>query len=248
MGASWPGQPNLGSTRRSPSFCLSATTSFLCLAFPRAEPFSWFRIYFFRKYWRPSHSVSPVYRLVFSFSRIMVALDSILRVSTIFVALDTALASHQTLVRRAIDNLHLEAARRTHSLAKDLRLAFGGIFPRAVSSSQPGHVVYCKPARQVPLSAGSGGGSEYNSTSTSMSIIGTRSRPTSTKTGTSPSPTVTSSWNLIDSHVRILFVPYILIFRQSYTTSAEWVEFLRWLGFQHRRRSDAWFVPFFPYR
>jgi len=131
----------------------------------------------------------------------MVALDSILRISAIFLALDTALASHQTLVRRAVDGLHLEAARRTHSLAKDLRIAFGGILPRAVSSSQPGHVVYCKPARQVPL--GSGGG-RVNGTSTSMSIIGTRTstknHPASTKTSTSSSPTATSAWKLIDSH------------------------------------------------
>lgn len=133
----------------------------------------------------------------------MVALHSVLRTSTVFLALDAALASRQTLVRRAIDGLHLEASRRTHSLAKDLRVAFGGIFPRAVSSSQQGHVVYCKPARQVPLSPGSSGGSEYNHTSTSMSIIGTRTRtPTShpTKASTSLSPTATSPWKLIDSH------------------------------------------------
>jgi hypothetical protein len=138
-----------------------------------------------------------------SCDRSMVALDLILRISTIFLALDTALASHQTLVRRAVDGLHLEAARRTRSLAKDMRMAFGGILPRAVSSSQPGQVVYCKLARQVPLS--SNGGSS-NGTSTSMSIIGTKTpkaRPTSTKTSTSTSPTVSSSWRLIDSNVRI---------------------------------------------
>jgi hypothetical protein len=141
--------------------------------------------------------------------RIMVAFGLIFRISTIFLALDTALASHQTLVRRAVDGLHLEAARRTHSLAKDLRIAFGGILPRAVSSSQPGHV-YCKLARQVPLQ--SNGGS--NGTSSSMSIIGTRTRtrtttkgpPTSTKSSTSSSPTVSSAWRLTETHVRMPFV------------------------------------------
>lgn len=131
----------------------------------------------------------------------MVALDSILRISTIFLTLDTAQAYRQTLVRRAVDSIQLEAARRTHSLARDLRIVFGGIMPRAVSSSQPGHVVYCKPARQVPLSVGSGGVGTRNGTSTL--IIGTRtqttSRPTSTKTGSSSSPSVTSPWKLIDS-------------------------------------------------
>jgi hypothetical protein len=157
----------------------------------------------------PSHSTSPVCHFVFY--SIMVALDLILRISTIFLALDTTLASHQTLVRRAVDGLHLEAARRTHSLAKDLRVAFGGILPRAVSSSQ--HVVYCKPARQVPL--GSNGGSARNGTSISMSNIGTRTPvatkglPTSTQTSAGSSPTGTSSWRLIDSHVRMPFIEYL---------------------------------------
>ena len=175
---------------------------FFCLASPRAEPFlllSWFRIYSFRAL--PFYLACLLYQ---SCDRSMVAFDLILRISTILLAFDTALASHQTLVQRAVDGLHLEAARRTRSLAKDLRIAFGGILPRAVSSSQAERVVYCKLARQVPLR--SNGGS-LNVTSTSMSIIGTKTstkiRPTSTKSSTSPSPTVSSSWRLIDSHVRM---------------------------------------------
>lgn len=175
----------------------------------------------------------------------MLALDLILRISTVILSLDTALAFHQTLVRHAVDSLHLEVNRRSNSLAKDLRVAFGGIFPRALTSSQSGHVVYCKPSRQVPLSGGSGGGSEYNGTS----IIGTRTsptaRPTSTETSTSSSPTVTSPWKLIDSHVYIFLIQHIV--HPTYQTYLEWVKFLRWLGFLHRFRSDEWLVLFFGY-
>jgi len=139
----------------------------------------------------------------------MVAFDLVFRISTIFLALDVALASHQTLVRRAVDGIHLEAARRTHSLAKDLRIAFGGILPRGLSSSQPGHV-YCKLGRQVPLQSNVGS----NGTSSSMSIIGTRTatttttkrRPTSTRSSTSSSPTISSAWGLTDTLVRMPFV------------------------------------------
>jgi len=173
----------------------------LCLTLPRAEPYLLPLLVSYiipsESFGRSSHSS----RLLSSPYRIMLALDTILRISTVILALDTALASHQTLVQRAVDNLHLEANRRSNSLAKDLRVAFGGIFPRALTSGQSGYVVYCKPSRQVPLSGGSGGGGEYNGTS----IIGTRTsptthRPTSTETSTSSSPTVTSPWKLIDSH------------------------------------------------
>lgn len=175
----------------------------------------------------------------------MVALDSILSIFTFFLAFDTAVASHQTLVRRAVDSFHLEAARRTHSLAKDLRVAFDGIFPRAVSSSQPEHVVYCKPARQVPLSVGWSGGGEYNGTS-SMSIIGTRTSTKNhpTSTGTSSSPSVTSPWKLISSYVRVP-LSLIIAYLDPHLIFAEWVEFLRWMEFFHWCRSDKWFVPIF---
>jgi len=127
----------------------------------------------------------------------MVALDLILRISTTFLALDTAFASHPALVRRAVDGLHMEAARRTRSLARDLRTAFGGILPRAGSSSQQGHAMYCKLASQVPLRS-EGGSSNHTSTPTGTKT--TIGRPSSTKTGSGSPPTSSSSWKLIESH------------------------------------------------
>jgi len=138
----------------------------------------------------------------------MVCLTSISRICTILLVIYTAQAS-QTLVRRTVDGIQLEAVRRTHSLAKDLRIAFGGILPRAVSpSSQPRNVVYCKPAKQAPVTAVPGGATvKHGNATISASIIGTgtitvtrtTNRPT-TKTGSSPSPTVTSPWSLLESH------------------------------------------------
>jgi len=128
----------------------------------------------------------------------MVALNSFLQICTILLAIDKAHASHQILVRRVVDGLQITAARKTHNLAKDLRVAFDSILPRAVSSSQPRHVVYCKPARQAPFSPGGG----TNKTSVSLTRTGsTTRRPTSTQVGSSPTPTATSSWRLLESHV-----------------------------------------------
>jgi hypothetical protein len=131
----------------------------------------------------------------------MVALNSFLQICTILLAIHKAHASHQTLVRRVVDDLQITAARKTHNLAKDLRVAFNSILPRAVSSSQPRHVVYCKPARQAPFSPGSSGGGT-NNTSVSLTRTGSSTRrPTSTRVGSSPTPTATSSWRLLESHV-----------------------------------------------
>lgn len=133
----------------------------------------------------------------------MVALNTILQICTILLAIDKTNASHQTLVRSVVDGLHITAFRKTHSLAKDLRVALNSILPRAVSSSQQKHVVYCKPAKQAPYSAGSSGGGK-NNTSVSITRGGSAThRPTSTKAGSSPTATVTSSWRLLESHVRL---------------------------------------------
>jgi hypothetical protein len=130
----------------------------------------------------------------------MVALTSILPISLILLAIEPAEASQHTLVRRAFDSFHGEAARQTHSLARDLRVAFGEILPRSLSSSPEPRHVYCKKGRpQAPFSypgnSTTGGGGST-----------TRSRPTSTKGSKPPAntgapPNVPSSpWKLIESH------------------------------------------------
>ena len=179
----------------------------------------------------------------------MVCPTSISRICTILLVVYTAQAS-QTLVRRTVDGIQLEAARRTHSLATDLRIAFSGILPRAVSpSSQPRNVVYCKPAKQVPVSVGPGGATVTHGNATSTVGTGTvtrtrtTGRSTATKTSLSPSPTATSPWNLLESHVSY---PQVYIYRCSnFVDVTEWNHILRRLGLRHLCRSNAWFVqPF----
>lgn len=197
-------KPNLGITRRFPAgqtlsasvFHLFSSDSSAIFYPPGAEPtFFHFRFVYIDRHFNPGTPPYPYFFLC-----TMVALNPFLQICTILLATDRAHASHQTLVRRVVDDLQITAARKTHNLAKDLRVAFHSILPRAVSSSQPRHVVYCKPARQAPFSPGSSGGG----TNTSVSLTRTRSttrRPTSTQVGSSPTPTATSSWRLLESHV-----------------------------------------------
>lgn len=117
------------------------------------------------------------------------------------------------LVRRA----HESAVRRTHSLARDIRVAFGRVLPRAeTDSDNGGRVVYCKPGgKQTVLDgpkngggegSGSGIGSSGNSTSTSAPQGSSSSRGSSTRTRSSTSaaqPTATavdSPWRLTNSY------------------------------------------------
>ena len=121
------------------------------------------------------------------------------------------------LVRRA----HESAMRRTHSLARDLRVAFGRVLPRAEtddSTSNNGRVVYCKPGNQGVLDgpktgggegSGSGIGSGGNSTSTAgpQGTSSSRGSSTRTRTSTSAQPTATavdSPWRLTNSYVSCL--------------------------------------------
>jgi hypothetical protein len=114
------------------------------------------------------------------------------------------------LVRR----VHASAAKRTHSLARDLRVAFGHLIPRDVDdeySRRP--VVYCKAGGQTVLQNpnNDGGGDEPEGGNTegggNSSSAGGRP-PTSTRTSSRPpqsSPTSgvpSSPWALTNSWVR----------------------------------------------
>ncbi|KAF9524068.1 concanavalin A-like lectin/glucanase domain-containing protein [Crepidotus variabilis] len=112
-----------------------------------------------------------------------------------------------TLVRRAVRNLHRHAADQTHSLAKDLRMAFGGILPRANDpNADSGHHVYCKMGRkQTPFSTPPS--SDGNSTTTAVGGAASTTKKggpktTTTKGGSAPTATnaPTSSWKLTESH------------------------------------------------
>jgi hypothetical protein len=107
--------------------------------------------------------------------------------------IDLSLAS-KTLVPRVLNSLHQNAARQTHNLAQDLRVAFRSILVPRADADQ--HVVYCKPGKQAP----SGGGTSGSGNATT-SASGTSRPPTSTSSNAGSSPTASSSpWNLVNSY------------------------------------------------
>ncbi|KAJ7212052.1 concanavalin A-like lectin/glucanase domain-containing protein [Mycena pura] len=95
------------------------------------------------------------------------------------------------------------AARQTRSLARDLRVAFGGVLPRSDSAQ---HVIYCK----NPVSAGalagddsSGSASSAGSGSTSANASKSSTKKgavAGTATGSGAATTATSAWHLTQSY------------------------------------------------
>ncbi|KAF8746279.1 hypothetical protein AX14_000074 [Amanita brunnescens Koide BX004] len=86
---------------------------------------------------------------------------------------------------------HLRVKAHTHSLARDIRLAFGGsLLPRSNYQSQ--QVIYCKALGNGSPSSGTNATSSPSSTSAgTKTVSGTRS----------PGPTVSASpWKLAESH------------------------------------------------
>ncbi|KAF7784589.1 CAZyme family GH16 [Agaricus bisporus var. burnettii] len=101
-------------------------------------------------------------------------------------------------VPSALQRVHQFATRQTHSLAKDLRLAFGGVLaPRDNSSPPPAqHVVYCK-MKQAPFISGPTGGN--NTTSAVGGGMSSSTTPTSRQA--SPTGAVSNSpWKLQQSY------------------------------------------------
>ncbi|KAJ7124808.1 concanavalin A-like lectin/glucanase domain-containing protein [Mycena crocata] len=97
------------------------------------------------------------------------------------------------------------AARHTKSLARDLRVAFGGVLPR---SGEAQHVIYCKnSASTLESGAGSSSGTGSSSGSSNANSSASASGPgTSTKkgsptaTGSAADATSTSPWSLVQSY------------------------------------------------
>ncbi|TFK76719.1 hypothetical protein BDN72DRAFT_5594 [Pluteus cervinus] len=95
----------------------------------------------------------------------------------------------------ALERAHKLAARHSRNLARDLRVAFGGILvARDSTPVTPQHVVYCK--TKPASSLGGNGGPKGNSSSPSSS---TR---TATSGGVAPTSSAPSSspWKLTESH------------------------------------------------
>ena len=104
-------------------------------------------------------------------------------------------SARKTLVSRAVHDIHQRAVRQTHSLARDLRIAFGGVLvSRANNDVQ--HVVYCKQANQSPFVNGGGGSGNISVTTSSGTATATKSGSTIAAT-----PTPTSPWKLTNSYV-----------------------------------------------
>jgi len=124
----------------------------------------------------------------------------------IMLLVDLSLAT-QRLVPRVVQAIHHSASRRTHSLARDLRMAFGGILAPRADTAASRHVIYCKPGKQVTFGGGSGRGNPGNTSSTLSSTLSgagrTSRRPTSTSASSKPTSTIPASspWKLVESHV-----------------------------------------------
>ena len=91
---------------------------------------------------------------------------------------------------------HLRVKAHTHSLARDLRFAFGGTLLRR-SNYQSQQVIYCKAAgNSTPSDSGATTPNAPSSSAGTLTGSGTSSG--------SPSPTVPASpWKLAESHVTI---------------------------------------------
>ncbi|RDB28980.1 putative glycosidase C21B10.07 [Hypsizygus marmoreus] len=125
----------------------------------------------------------------------------------------TASPSSASLVPRAIHKIHGAAVRHTKSLARDLRVAFGGVLV-AQPNTQSTHAVYCKQGKSGTFPVGGNiGGSGNNTDSVSSSrASGSSSRApgsttrtssgTKTSTGAKPTDTASASspWKLTQSH------------------------------------------------
>ena len=96
-------------------------------------------------------------------------------------------SGRKTFVTRAAHDIHQMAIHRTHSLARDLRIAFGGYFIRRADNQR---VVYCKRGDQSPLVDGGSG---------NVSI--SKSPATATQSSSTPKSTTTSPWKLFKSYV-----------------------------------------------
>lgn len=140
-----------------------------------------------------------------------------LPLSLILLIADYTTPTEGNLIPRAIHKAHKFAAKKTHNLARDLRVAFGGVLVSRddTSAATTKRVVYCKP-KQAPFGTGptnsgtnTGGG---NGTSVSVAGSPTQGYPsasgTKTATGSKPSATANipdSPWKLQQSYVRDLF-------------------------------------------
>lgn len=165
---------------------------------------------------------------------------------TLLLLIANVSPSSGKLLPHAIHKAHKAAVRQTHSLARDLRTAFGAVL---VSSPQThlnsrdvnNKVVYCKGGNINPgaNTTPTGGSPSGNSTTTRGGSSTARTR---TSTGANPSATVPASspWKLTEGYVSTMNLigegrlPTIYVIGRN--------KFLRGLVFLHWCRSYKWLV------
>ncbi|KAJ7456513.1 concanavalin A-like lectin/glucanase domain-containing protein [Mycena latifolia] len=119
-----------------------------------------------------------------------------LRPCCLLLAAGNAATASANLLKRASGF----ATRQTKSLARDLRVAFGGVLPR----SEAQHVIYCKSSASALSGSGSGSGSSSGANSSAGSG-GTASgsstkKGSATASGSAASATASSVWHLTQSY------------------------------------------------
>ncbi|KAF8634486.1 hypothetical protein AX15_000924 [Amanita polypyramis BW_CC] len=90
---------------------------------------------------------------------------------------------------------HSSAKAHTHTLARDLRLAFGGVLLSRSSNYHSQHVIYCKPSGKTDSNGPSG---RANATSPLAMPAGSGTK-TAMTTGSTPTASA-SPWKLAESH------------------------------------------------
>ncbi|KAJ7655288.1 glycoside hydrolase family 16 protein [Mycena polygramma] len=118
-------------------------------------------------------------------------------------------AASKHLLKRSADF----AARQTSSLARDLRVAFGGVLPRSAAPAQ--QVIFCKSGGTVQSGASSssgsgssgGAGASGNTSASAGAASGSASKKAATATGTgsAAAATASSAWHLTQTYAGSTF-------------------------------------------
>ncbi|KAJ7022052.1 concanavalin A-like lectin/glucanase domain-containing protein [Mycena alexandri] len=129
-----------------------------------------------------------------------------------------SLASASTKKSSLLKRASHFATRQTTSLARDLRVAFGGVLPRSTASGSVPGVIYCKSGAGAFTGSassssgngsasgnGSGGTGGNSANTTASSVLGSSatkkgSSPTGTGTAAGATTTASSAWHLTQSY------------------------------------------------
>lgn len=158
-------------------------------------------------YFQDFHRLLPICQTFFLLlGRFIMRLYKCLPLSLMLLTADLISPAETRLVPGTLQRVHKFASKHTRSLAKDIRLAFGGVLvPRDSASIPPAqHVVYCK-TKQAPFNAGPTNGNHTTTVVSGVSGSMSASKTSTTSGRASPTSTVPDSpWKLQQSYVSIL--------------------------------------------